>query len=701
MFDRPPVDGVLQHQFLLRTVGITYAQDTIGYATLHRVGGTYHLEEQPLACLFRQLEGQLVREVLPLRSEGGLQSQGIAHGESICWMTPFAHTMQRHAQRDALHLVPLVEVRLVENIRHLEVVLLGNARYGSHRREIQRIGVCIEAIRSLDLQLCRSTLCRRSGQRNSLFTNHFHTRRIGQFSLQSIRTRHVQDNTVIAFGKRTLSLEEPNCRVASIGTSELVVGTGERDLLAVPSRRESRTKGQHIRQEIGLDANQTLYQRAAGDAHGVTEVAVALATSGIVVGNLTYVAGTATQVHTIDQSSLEESVCLVGATGLPESQSGVHLFGQRHVVDGPTIRLPTGGAQSVQSIETMIIVHAHIDVRDMLLHPLHGATTLLGRTYLTINGMIDRPQRRILVLTLQTMCILALGPDALVLQPEFSVHGVLNLLCLSGILLGGSDVAQQPTNLCCLAVGPQVIGRTMGHGTSIIIEAITRPYTTVGIIKAVIIRIIDSFFPRQVTLDDGPECTSLFQVTAPTQVPKQLVDEDQVHVVMVDLLGVVRISANVTRRKHRITNLLGGTRLVLGGVQDRYRLVGRHIDNLRCGIAEEVTQLAILPTHHVAHIGGTPTGQRDSPTNSAVLPNALSLVPDAVGSSRKDILQRIDHLVGRHHLVVGNQSTGHTLALQQHGLQGAERVGLVTDGKEGRLVQRELSRQVVDGLSLR
>ncbi len=264
---------------------------------------------------------------------------------------------------------------------------------------------------------------------------------------------------------------------------------------------------------------------------------------------------------------------------------------------------------------------------------------------------------------------------------------------------GGLVVAEQSGNLGCLAVGAQVVGRAVGHGSAAIVEAVAGPDAAVGVVETVVVGVKDTLLPVEMPLDGRPELAGLLQVARPVEVPQQRVDIDEVHVVVVDLLRVVGVAGNVARCEHGVARLLGGAGEVLLRVEHGDALVHFHVDKLRGRITGKVSVLPVVPSEHVARIAGTPTGQRHTPADGSVLPHAALLVPDAVGGGGDDIFERVDERVGRLEFVVRHDAGGAILAFHEHGLQVAARVGIVADGHNRGLVEGNPGGHVVDRLA--
>ena len=180
--------------------------------------------------------------------------------------------------------------------------------------------------------------------------------------------------------------------------------------------------------------------------------------------------------------------------------------------------------------------------------------------------------------TFQPHCILILGPDSFSRKPKSFIHRFKNGLSLLSIRF------RILTDDCCNtgseSVAPIVIGRGMGHCPTIIIERITGPDTTIGIIQMVTIRIIVPLLPCQMRLDDRPHLAHISRIGIILEMPKQFIDIIQIHIVVMHLIVTLRITANIPIGIHLRTPFLLGTCQIHLGVLRRmgnYRFYVRHL----------------------------------------------------------------------------------------------------------------------------
>ena len=90
----------------------------------------------------------------------------------------------------------------------------------------------------------------------------------------------------------------------------------------------------------------------------------------------------------------------------------------------------------------------------------------------------------------------------------------------------------------------------MGDGTTAIIQRIARPDAAISIIEMVAVRVEVAFLPSQVTLQHRPHLLEICLIGIVLEVPQQLVDVVEVHIIMVHLVVTVRIAADIAIRVH-------------------------------------------------------------------------------------------------------------------------------------------------------
>src|SRR6185437_14988702 len=151
----------------------------------------------------------------------------------------------------------------------------------------------------------------------------------------------------------------------------------------------------------------------------------------------------------------------------------------------------------------------------------------------------------------------------------------------------------------------------MRHAPSTIFERIAGPDAGIGIIKTVTVAIEISLLPGQVTLQQRPHRTHISRITCPVDVRQQLVDEDEVHVIVVRPEITAGIPTDIPAAKKRSAHTLQLT----GNVQSSIRndgSVGRSCQ-LRKRIAGKMLSCPVMPTQRVRRIGPPPTGKTLAP----------------------------------------------------------------------------------------
>ena len=184
----------------------------------------------------------------------------------------------------------------------------------------------------------------------------------------------------------------------------------------------------------------------------------------------------------------------------------------------------------------------------------------------------------------------------------------------------------------------------MSYGSSTIIKCVRRPDATIGIIQVVAIGIEITFLPSEMALQYGPHLHHVSPVAVVLEMPKQLVDIVQVHIIVVHLVIAFRIATDIAVRVHLCAPLFSGTSQVLFLVLCRMNLCGGHLSDLTLGISIKMTPGPVSPAQHVAQITSTPACQRHAPANATVQPGFS--IPVAVSSHHQGTTQRINVRIG-------------------------------------------------------
>ena len=228
-----------------------------------------------------------------------------------------------------------------------------------------------------------------------------------------------------------------------------------------------------------------------------------------------------------------------------------------------------------------------------------------------------------------------------IFQPQAAVHGFQYLVGF--LTIRCRILAYHLSHAGCQEVGTVVIGRRMGYATAVVLQRIACPDTAIGIVEPVVVGIPSILFPGEMTLDDRPHLAHIGCIGIKLEMPEQLVDIHQVHVVMVELLVVLRIAADVAIAVHRSAPFVGATGEIVLLVH-HMRTGHRNIGHLTLGIGIEMNALAVEHTQEIAHIGSTPAWQRHSPAHSAMRPHLP--VPGSVCSHNHGSANRIQISIG-------------------------------------------------------
>ena len=137
--------------------------------------------------------------------------------------------------------------------------------------------------------------------------------------------------------------------------------------------------------------------------------------------------------------------------------------------------------------------------------------------------------------------------------------------------------------------------------------------------------------------------------------PEQLIDEVQVHIIMMHLVVASGIAADIAVGVHLSAPTLFGPGHIHGRVLRRMGYRGRHLGHLTTGIGVEMADSPVGPAEHITQIAGPPAGKRHTPADTAVQP--CLPVPVAIGCDDKGTAKGIDIGVGRVELDAGRQGT--------------------------------------------
>src|SRR5215207_8187328 len=123
---------------------------------------------------------------------------------------------------------------------------------------------------------------------------------------------------------------------------------------------------------------------------------------------------------------------------------------------------------------------------------------------------------------------------------------------------------------------------------------------------------------------------------------EQLVDEDQVHIVMMRAHVSIGIAADITAAEQGGAQFLLRPGEVEGGIH-YYRCLFRFF-NLRQGIAFKMLSCAVMPAQYIGGISSPPAIEPHTPGHSAM--QIRRRFPDGIGSNSERAIQGIDPWIG-------------------------------------------------------
>jgi len=159
----------------------------------------------------------------------------------------------------------------------------------------------------------------------------------------------------------------------------------------------------------------------------------------------------------------------------------------------------------------------------------------------------------------------------------------------------------------------------------------------------VVIGIPCALLPCEMTGDYRPQGPDECRVGIKLEMPQQLIDEHEVHVIVMKLAVVVRTATDISVAIHRRAPFVGSSGKVVFLIHEM-ALGHRHSRDLTSGVCLEMALLAKRPSQEVAHVGGAPARQLRPPAHSAVQP--CLAVPRAVGRHHDRTAKGVEIRVG-------------------------------------------------------
>ena len=315
----------------------------------------------------------------------------------------------------------------------------------------------------------------------------------------------------------------------------------------------------------------------------------------------------------------------------------MHHLCHCHIVDAPFVRCPIRSAQGLVFCPLIYIRY----MRRMAIHISGGAIVLLSSSHPTVYRSIDAPKRCIAMYSLQAHEVLIFRPMTGILQPQSLVHRLQ--YSVGFILIGFRILTDDFSYAGRQAVAAIVVGGRMGHGTTVVLQGIARPDAAIGIVKSIVIGVPSLLLPCQMALDYRPHLAHIRGIGIKLEVPQQFVYIHQIHVVMMKLVVLLRISAYIARAVHRRSPLVGTTRQVIFLIH-QMRFCNGHIGYLTLGVCIKVGALSVWHSKKIAHVGSSPSRQRHAPSHGSMLPHLT--IPGTIGSHHQSSTDRIDIGIG-------------------------------------------------------
>ena len=157
-------------------------------------------------------------------------------------------------------------------------------------------------------------------------------------------------------------------------------------------------------------------------------------------------------------------------------------------------------------------------------------------------------------------------------NPQATVHGIEDSCSLRAI--GRRIFSNQLSNAANEQIAAVVIGRSMRHGPTVVVEGIAGPDAAITIVEMVAIGIPVALLPFKVQLQCWPELTHECRIGIILEMPEQFIDIVEVHIIVAHLSVIIRQLADVAVAIHRSAPLLSRTSQILGCILGRMRIDG-------------------------------------------------------------------------------------------------------------------------------
>ena len=115
----------------------------------------------------------------------------------------------------------------------------------------------------------------------------------------------------------------------------------------------------------------------------------------------------------------------------------------------------------------------------------------------------------------------------------------------------------------------------------------------------VAIRIIVPFLPCQMQLDDRPHLSHIDRIGIILEMPEQLINIIQVHIIVMHLVVTFRITADISIGIHLCTPFFLGTRQIHHGILRRMGYHWFNIRHLTLGVGIEMRNSPFMPAQYI------------------------------------------------------------------------------------------------------